>query len=116
MSDWLLRSDIAAAVTAAGFKHVFSNLPGSMPMAAAKAAAFGVIARVLPGKVTVNVGGLTNGQKSEILIGLLAAAEAAWKKHDPLQGAVAYMAIDALSLQLMTMFGIPDTSLLGAMP
>lgn len=111
MTEWLLRSDVAAGLTAALFKHTFSNLPGTMYMDAAKAVVFSALARVLPGKVTVSVGSLTDGQKSEILIAILAAAEATYRKHDPLQAAVAYMAIDALSLQLMGVLGMADASL-----
>jgi hypothetical protein len=113
MTEWLLRSDIAAALTAALFKHSV-GLPGTMYMDALKAGVFSSLARVLPGKVVVNVGSLTNGQKSQILIGLLAAAEALYKKNDPLGAAVAYTAIDCLSLELMSILGIADASLLGA--
>lgn len=113
MTDWLLRSDIAAGVTGALFKHVYSNLPGSMPMVAAKAAAFSALARILPNKVSLNVGSLTIGQKSEIMVAVLGAGEAAFRKHDALQGGFSYMAIDALSLQLMQLLGITDASLLG---
>lgn len=113
-TEWLQRSDVAAALTAALFKHSFSNLPGSMGMVAAKAATYSILARVLPTKVAVSVGTMTNAQRSEILVALLGAAGAAWKNENMLQGAVAYSAIDALSLQVMQVLGIAEGSLLGA--
>lgn len=47
--------------------------------------------------MTVNVGSLTESQKSEILVAALGAAAAMYKKHDPLQGAVGYASIDRLA-------------------
>jgi len=114
MTDLLLRSDLASGLTMAVFKYGFPSFPGSMGMDAAKAVVLSALARVLPGKVPIAVGSLTVGQKSEILVGVLAAAEAAWKKHDPLQAALAFSACDALSLQVMAILGVSDGSMLGS--
>jgi predicted anti-sigma-YlaC factor YlaD len=113
MTQWLMKSDVAAALTGALFKHGFSQFPGSMGMVSAQAGVYSVLARVLPGSVNVSVGNLSAAQKNEIAVGVLGALGAMYHKHDPFQGAVGYMCVDALSLQLMEILGMADGSLLG---
>src|SRR4051794_5128991 len=108
MTSWLMRSDLASGLVGAVFKYSFSSFAGSMSMVAAQAVVISILARVIPGKLSVNVGSLTESQKSEILVAVLGAAVAAYKKHDPLQGAVGYSAIDSLALQLMAILQMSE--------
>jgi len=67
---------------------------------------------VLPTKLSVTAGTtLTDGQKSEILVAVMGAALAAYKKHDMVQGAVGYAAIDCLSDELMSILGMVDSAI-----
>ena len=113
--SWLIKSDLAAGATGALFKYVFPSMPGSVGMVAAQSVVFSILARVVPSGMAVNVGGLNTGltdaQKSEILIGLLGAASGIFQKKDVGQSAIGAMAIDCLANELMVILGVPDSSM-----
>ena len=99
MTNWLVKSDISAAMAGAIFKYAFPSLPGSVEMVAAQALVFSVLARIVPSSITFGVSGLntglSNNQKSEILIGIMGALSGAFQKKDPIQSAVGYTALIA---------------------
>ncbi len=107
---WLVKSDIAAALTGACFKYVFPSFPNSVGMVAAEALVISILARVIPANMNISVASLNDAQKSEILVGLLGALGAAVKKHDPLQGGLGFMAIDCLANEFMSILSFSEGS------
>ena len=111
-TNWLMKNDVASALAGALFKYSMPSFPGSMEMVAGQALVISILARVLPSNVNVKVGSLTDVQKSSIVIALLGGVAAAYKKHNPMQGAIGYLAIDLLGSELLAILAMTDGSLL----
>jgi len=110
---WLMKSDIMAAAAGGLFKYAFPSYPlGSMEMVAIESLIISVLARVLPNKVAIDVGGFDEARKSAAIVGILGAALAAYKKHNPLQGAVGAISIDCMANEFLTILGMADGDLL----
>ena len=105
---WLVKSDLGAALTGAAFKYAFPSFPGSVGMVALESGIISVLARVIPGNMNISVASLNDQQKSEVLVGLLGAANAAFRKHDPLQGLVMHMATDCLANEIMNILSVTE--------
>ena len=114
LTNWLVKSDISGALAGAVFKYAFPSLPGSVGMVAAQALVFSILARIVPTSITFGVSGLntglSNSQKSEILIGIMGALSGMFQKKDPIQSAIGYTAIDCLGNALMTILGMDDSA------
>jgi hypothetical protein len=80
-------------------------------MVAGAALVISVLARVLPSKVSVNIGSLNDAQKNEIAVAILGAAYAAYLKRDLITGAIGYSAADSLAVQIMSILQMTDSSL-----
>ena len=111
-TNWLMKNDVSSALAGALFKYSMPSFPGSMEMVAGQALVISILARVIPSNVNVKVGSLTDGQKSSIVIALLGGVAAAYKKHNPMQGAIGYLAIDLLGSELLAILAMTDGSLL----
>ena len=115
MTNWLVKSDISAALAGAVFKHAYPSLPGSMGMVMAEALVFSILARIVPTSVSFGMNGLNMGlsdnQKSEILIAILGALSGAFQKKDVIQSAVGFTAIDCLGNSLMAIMGMSDSAI-----
>ena len=110
-----MKSDVGAALTACVFKYGYPSLPGgSYPMVAGSALVISALARIIPSKVSVNIGSLTEGQKNQIAVAILGGAYAAYLKKDPMTGAIGYAASDSLAGEILSILGMADASLFGA--
>src|SRR4051812_3031159 len=98
MTSWLMKSDVASALSGAVFRYAYFF----GEMAALQGAVISMLARMLPGKVSVNVGSLSVAQKNEIVVAILGVVSAAYHKRNLLAGGVAAVSVDALGDMLLS--------------
>jgi hypothetical protein len=111
--NWIDKSDISSAICGLLFKQAFPSMSGTHWEVALYSAVISIVARILPNNVKLNIGSLSVGQKSQLVIAILGAVVGMYRKSNPLTAAVGYLSIDELGLQLMALLGMSDGSLLG---
>ena len=120
-NELLTTSDVSTAIVGAGFASVYQNL-GTPVMGAVKALVFSVVARMVAkskimGTTTTDdqKNQLTTEQKNQLVVAILAAAEAySRSKNQSIGRAVlSGVSIDLIGQEVLKLMKLEDTVLIG---
>ena len=116
MTQWLMKSDVGAALAGALFKSAFPSFDGSMGNVALRSLVISIVARILSTSSALPlVGNLNSGQKNELFVAVMGALSGYYMHgHHSLQGGVAHVSIDLMGDALLSVLGMSDGELLAA--
>ena len=108
MTDIITVSDISSAIVGAGFGNVYGF---SMQQQAVQSFVVSVIARIASKSdalKSVMVVDLDSSQKNQLVVAILSALGAYWRKHSPMKGAFTGVAVDLVAEEAVRILGMSD--------